>query len=47
MLLIFACFLVKGTGKDMKNYLYHPPGLAGPFYKVCEMVLVSCFNAFY
>lgn len=31
----------------MKNYLYHPPGLAGPFYKVCEMVLVSCFNAFY
>lgn len=33
--------------KDMINYLYHPPGLAGPFYKVCEMVFVSCFNAFY
>lgn len=47
MLLTFVYFPVKGTGKDMKNYLYHPPGLADPFYKVCEGFFVSCSNAFY
>lgn len=40
-------YLSTFQSKDMKSYLYHPPGLADPFYKVCEMFLVSCLNAFY
>lgn len=46
LLFTFVYLPVKGTGKDITNYLYHPQSLAGIFYKTWQMVLVSCFNAF-